>query len=498
MAETTRTEGKEKNLFISIFRQISGSKAPFESILGILKDTCAFFGFYSGFVYEADHTGVFHLQEHCPHKETMLKEKFALTDYLGKKEINELIEQGGEITYLYSRKNPMGKKFLEFFSARTLVMVPVIFEEKTPVAFVGLMDRRNPIRLSKKEIDDADAVLSVLAAHIRTRVYQKRLEYTLESMKSIINNQGLDIYVSDYSSREIIFANKSLIARSGGIDNIIGKYCWELFATPGQDKGICKDCPMDKSSAKVCSWDYQDPKTLSWYRVLSATSRWVDGRLATVVSSFDISENKKNEDLVRLLADTDALTKLPNRRKFMADMEAALSLMRKENKKGYLLFMDLDNFKCINDSLGHMEGDLLLCSIGEFLSKEQKTLGQAYRFGGDEFVVLGINKTAQDLLKTRNKLLKRFNTKWDLGKKPISCHISIGAVRIPRGGAPVESLIRTADKMMYEVKRSGKQGFKEAALLPDKKISRIEAPKKAAPHKKTVKAKNPKKARPKK
>ncbi|GHU73153.1 hypothetical protein FACS189450_12370 [Spirochaetia bacterium] len=344
---------QEKDFFVRIFRQLSANQDPYLSISGILRDTCDFFGFYSGFVYEADETRVFHLREQYSQGEAT-RDSFILSDYLNDEDIEELVKHSGEIVYLNSRKTRLGAKFLELFSAKTLVMVPVIFEQKKLIAFAGLMDRRHPVRLSKHAIDDADAVLSVLAGHIKIRVYQERLEYALQSMKN-------------------------------------------------------------------------------------------------------------NEELIRKLADNDALTGLPNRRKFMADIEESVKRMEQNNSSGYLLFMDLDDFKLINDTLGHLAGDTLLCGIGDFLRGEQENLGITYRYGGDEFIILAENKIPDDLQNIRETLLRRFDAGWELGEHrvPVLCSISIGAALIPQGDTPVEGLIRAADAAMYEVKKSGKHGFRE-------------------------------------
>ncbi|MDR2158710.1 MAG: sensor domain-containing diguanylate cyclase [Treponema sp.] len=459
-------EDQEKDFFIRIFRQLGACQDPYQSISGILKDTCDFFGFYSGFVYEADHTRVFRLCEHFQGQN--LRNEFSLLDYLSCGEIEALVRQTGEIVYLNSRKNEMGSKFLELFSgpggaAQTLVMVPVIFENQFPIAFVGLMDRRRPIRLSKKEINDADAVLSVLAGHIKTRVYRKHLEYAHESMKNIVNNAGLDIYVSDYRTGEIIFANESMAGRHGGMEKVLGKNCRELLA--GDEGGTGEQCLQEKTPdeegrpPKVYVRDYQS-STGNWYRALTAVFRWTDGRLARVVSSIDITENRRNEDLIRKMAENDTLTSLPNRRKFVADLEESLVRMRKNGKTGYLLFMDLDDFKGINDTLGHLAGDKLLCTIADFLQGARDTLGIPYRYGGDEFVILAENRGPEDLNCIRSTLLDRFDAEWQLGERAVPCKISIGAVVIPDRETPSEVLVRAADIAMYEVKRSGKHGFR--------------------------------------
>jgi diguanylate cyclase (GGDEF)-like protein len=455
---------QEKDLFVRIFRQLGAYKDPYQSISGILRDTCEFFGFYSGFVYEADHAQVFHLCEHYLGHDIRLAEHFSLTEYLGGRDIEELVKQTGEIVYLNSRKNEMGSRFLELFSAQTLVMVPVIFESQSPIAFVGLMDRRKPIRLSKREIDDADAVLSVLAGHIKTRVYQRRMEYAYTSMKNILDNAGLDIYVSDYYTSEILFANKSMAAPYGGIEKILGKRCWEIFSR--EQAGVCPYCPrnilvdQDKKPTAVHSRDFQRILDGAWFRVLHAAFPWVDGRLVHVVSSINITENKHNEDLIRQMAEQDTLTCLPNRRKFVADLDTCLEALRQEGGEGYLFFMDLDDFKKVNDTLGHLEGDALLLTIGKFLVENQLILGSPYRYGGDEFVIIAVNKTREDLEQIRDMLLNRFSAEWRFKGLEARCGISIGAVKFSGTDCNAADLIRRADAAMYEVKRSGKHGFR--------------------------------------
>jgi diguanylate cyclase (GGDEF)-like protein len=454
---------QEKDFFVRIFRKLASYKDPYASIAEILKETCEFFGFYCGFVYEADHTQIFQLREQYQLQPSNLAEAFSLDKFLTPEDIEELSHRTGEVVYLNSRRDPMGARFLELFSAQTLVMVPVIFENKSPIALVGMMDRRRPIRLSKREIYDADAVLQVLAGHIKSRVYQKRLEYAHESMKNIINNAGIDIYVNDFESREILFVNKSIADRYGGEDKILGKYCWEFFS---EDRtAVCPYCPRQKlvdregNPNRVYSWDH---KSLggSWSRILSAVCRWVDGRLVHVVSSIDITENKNNEEVIRRMAEHDPLTALKNRRKFMEDFTGELEKAVREGGAGFLLFMDLDDFKAVNDTLGHLAGDELLCAIAAFLAGKAEILGVPYRYGGDEFVILGASKTGEDLDRTRDILLDRFGKPWRLQGQDAYCGISIGAVRFPREEKNAQELVHAADMMMYEVKKSGKHGFR--------------------------------------
>ncbi|MDR1249262.1 MAG: GGDEF domain-containing protein [Treponema sp.] len=457
---------QEKDLFVRIFRQLSVYKDPYQSISGILKDTCDFFGFFGAFVYEADHARVFHLFEQYRAAETGLRETMVLSDYLSQEDIGKLQAKPGEIVYLNSRQTALGSKFLKLFSAKTLIMIPVFTDQKEPAAFIGMLDRRRPVRLTKREVDDADAALSVLAGHIKMRVYQKRLESAYSSLSNMINKAGLDMYVNDFYTHELLFINESLAASRGGAENFLGMPCWEvLYASRS---GECEFCPrarlldQDGNPAQAYTWDLQRPSDGAWFRMVSAAIKWIDGRLAHVVSSINITENKYNEMLVRRLAEIDALTSLFNRGKLLEDLNGILLWTAQEDYRGYLIFMDLDDFKEANDTYGHVAGDGLLRQIGHFLLSEKAALGSSYRYGGDEFVILALDKLEEDICRIRDLLLGRFSREWRIGDKTIRCGVSIGAVRIPSRGKTAEELINAADTAMYDVKKSGKNRFRLA------------------------------------
>jgi diguanylate cyclase (GGDEF)-like protein len=463
-----RAGEQEKDLFVRIFRQLSAYEDPYQSISGILKDTCDFFGFFAAFVYEADHARVFHLFEQYRASETGLRETLTLSDHLSREDMRELQAKPGEIVCLNSRQTALGGRFLKLFSAKALIMIPIFTDQKEPTALIGMLDRRHPVRLTKREIEDADAVLSVLAGHIKMRVYQKRLERAYSSLANMIDKAGLELYVNDFHTHEILYINESLAAQRGGRERLLGMPCWKVLYP--QKDGECEFCPRERllddkgNPAQAYTWDMQRPSDGAWFRMVSAAVNWLDGRLAHVVSSINITENKYNEMLVRRLAEIDALTSLPNRGKLMEDLGALLTRAAEGQSRGYLIFMDLDDFKDVNDTYGHLAGDALLNQIGRFLTDEKAALGAAYRYGGDEFVVIALGKSGEDLGRIRDMLLDRFSGEWRIGDNAICCGVSIGAVELPRDGRTAEELIYAADMAMYEVKKSRKHGFRLAAL----------------------------------
>jgi diguanylate cyclase (GGDEF)-like protein len=345
-------------------------------------------------------------------------------------------------------------------------MIPVIIEQKEPTAFIGMLDRRHPIRLTKREIVDADAILSVFAGHIKMRVYQKRLEYAYSSLRNMIDNAGIDMYVNDFYTHELLFINESLAAPRGGVEALLGMPCWKALYPTQKEK--CDFCPKEKlvddkgNPTQVYTWDLQRPSDESWFRVVNAAIKWVDGRLVHVVSSINITENKYNEMLVRRLAECDVLTSLPNRGKLVEDLNKFLTKSKQKTDRGYLIFMDLDDFKNANDSYGHLIGDALLRQIGHFLLNESTVLGMPYRYGGDEFVIVAADKSAENLDRIQEKLLERFSKEWRIDGNSVYCGISAGAV--PLGDKTAEELIHAADMAMYEVKKSGKHGFRLGCL----------------------------------
>jgi diguanylate cyclase (GGDEF)-like protein len=246
------------------------------------------------------------------------------------------------------------------------------------------------------------------------------------------------------------------------VEALLGMPCWKALYPTKKEK--CDFCPKEKlvddkgNPTQVYTWDLQRPSDGAWFRMANAAIKWVDGRLAHVVSSINITENKYNEMLIRHLAECDTLTSLPNRGKLEEDLNKFLTNPEQKKDKGYLIFMDLDDFKKTNDSYGHLIGDALLRQIGRFLLDESAVLGMPYRYGGDEFVILAANRSAENLDRIQEKLLKRFSKEWRIDGNSVYCGISAGAV--PLGNKTVEELIHAADMAMYEVKKSGKHGFR--------------------------------------
>ncbi len=181
----------------------------------------------------------------------------------------------------------------------------------------------------------------------------------------------------------------------------------------------------------------------------------------------DISQRKASEEHIKQLAFYDPLTQLPNRRLLIERLEQALAVSRRNGSEGALLFIDLDNFKTLNDTVGHQQGDQLLQQVAQRLQGLVRDTDTVARFGGDEFVVMlkdldGAPKTALQQVQTvSNKILEALNQPYALSDLNHHSTSSIGITLFsesPLADDPknIDELLKRADLAMYEAKSAGR------------------------------------------
>ncbi len=175
----------------------------------------------------------------------------------------------------------------------------------------------------------------------------------------------------------------------------------------------------------------------------------------------DISLQKAQEARIEYLAHHDPLTGLPNRAALGMYLEQALSRARMQAAKLAVMVIDLDNFKTINDSLGHRAGDQLLCEIARRLARQASESDHVIRLGGDEFVLLLENvEDAATVERKAELLMQLIGDTCELDGHELHATPSIGISLFPRDGESSETLMRNADTAMYEAKASGRNHFR--------------------------------------
>ncbi len=204
------------------------------------------------------------------------------------------------------------------------------------------------------------------------------------------------------------------------------------------------------------------PEWLSITTVLDA-----HGKVSHYVAAFtDITERKEAEERIHHLAFYDPLSGLPNRRLLLDRLKQALAASNRSQRYGALMFIDLDNFKNINDLHGHQAGDQLLCQVAERLSNEVRTIDTIARLGGDEFVVmledldLRAEYAAARAEQIGEKLLAALSAPYRLESLLLHSSASIGVVLLNACDGDAEELMKRADMSLYEAKQAGRNALR--------------------------------------
>lgn len=285
----------------------------------------------------------------------------------------------------------------------------------------------------------ADAV-KILQNILSRRIQKNSLVSSYASLEAILDNLISCIYVRD-AAGNLLFANRKL------------KHTFEKELESGEFNRLLEACSSQKrAGSSEIAW----PETKSWYDMLHKEINWVDGRTAELFVFYDITDRKTYQKKIEQQAYTDFLTGLYNRMCCERDLAWYVDTARKNKVKGALLYLDLDDFKHINDGLGHQYGDVLLKSISNSLSRIDGIHSTCYRMGGDEFVIVIPPESYGRYEGIIQDICGVFERPWFLKDADYYCTMSMGVVVFPDNGENVQELIKKADIAMYEAKKSGK------------------------------------------
>jgi diguanylate cyclase (GGDEF)-like protein/PAS domain S-box-containing protein len=202
----------------------------------------------------------------------------------------------------------------------------------------------------------------------------------------------------------------------------------------------------------------------SWKWVLSrgmVINRDAQGQPLRMIGTFtDVTNRKESEALIRQQAFYDTLTGLPNRRMLRDRLEQEIRKCKRDGRQLALLFIDLDHFKEVNDTLGHDSGDLLLVEAGRRLQACVRQSDTVARMGGDEFTVILAELPNSDHLEgTLQKILHSLAEVFQLGNEQVFVSASIGITIYPLDAAQIEDLFKQADQALYVAKGTGRNRF---------------------------------------
>ncbi len=298
----TFAKREELHQFVSQFiEQINYKASGQQKVQDLLTCICHYFGYERGFVYQTDGFRFFYLKETVGNEDHYFRSKFEKEEILA--DCHCRMEECAQF-FIADEGDSRRRECLRFHGANTLAMYPIKDKDEKTVAFLGFANLEGG-PLSVDERSALRAVSGLLGKEVLLRECEEREIRTKRTLESIMNNLGVDIYVNSFDSHEMLYANESMAKPYGGIECFIGdgKKCWQVLYEG--KTGECEFCPrahlIDEHGypSKVYSWDYQRPFDKSWFRVFSSAFDWIDGQLAHVITSVDITHQKQIEEQLR-------------------------------------------------------------------------------------------------------------------------------------------------------------------------------------------------------
>lgn len=342
--------------------------------------------------------------------------------------------------------NSHDKEDLEDTGAKALIIMPIIINNN-PTMYACFGERTKERTWSIEEIKFINDSVKILQSILVKRVQKNSIVSSYESIETILDNVGSAVYVREMNSQKMLFAN-----------NIMNRTFKNEIETGKINELLSKGITGESGESEIY---YKD--TGRFYDLYYTRISWVDGSPVLLCALYDISEKKIYQRKIEQQAYTDFLTGLYNRMCCERDLAKIIDESEKSGKPGALLYLDLDDFKHINDGLGHQYGDVLLKAISHSIQRVQGIENTCYRMGGDEFVIIipPESYSLKDQIVADIKDI--FAKPWFLKDADYYCTMSMGIVEYPEFGTGVHDLIKKADIAMYEAKKSGKNRMAEYA-----------------------------------
>ncbi|PFH19737.1 MULTISPECIES: cyclic di-GMP phosphodiesterase [Burkholderia] len=259
--------------------------------------------------------------------------------------------------------------------------------------------------------------------------------------------------------------------------DVVGRSAFELFMSPEQGEQSRHNITGFFASNQSFAVEryintVNGPRLFQFRNKFVQSGSGVDEQFL-ICSGIDITEERNAQQRLSELANTDVLTGLPNRHAISERIHAALAIDRTDMRGQVgILFLDLDNFKRVNDHYGHITGDRLLQDVSAIISGCLPSGATLARLGGDEFLVLFEHGTRPLLEATAQIILERLRTPIHLGLMEVYTSCSIGIAMYPQHGDSLETLIRSADTAMYVAKEEGKHTYRVFSQEMNQKVAK--------------------------
>jgi diguanylate cyclase (GGDEF)-like protein/PAS domain S-box-containing protein len=307
-------------------------------------------------------------------------------------------------------------------------------------------------RLLKKEVDQRKQIGQLM----------EQLEAAEAKYRFLVENSQVGVFI--LAGEKLIYVNPRFAEIFGYArkEILIGRYFTDLIDTEYRTQV--------QETLRAHQWGQTDSAIYQFaglrknqqalhIEALTAKSNY-EGRTAVIGTLIDITERKRAEETIHHMAYHDPLTDLPNRSLFRDRMEQAMAMAERRNETIALLFLDLDRFKGVNDTLGHAAGDQLLKLLGTRLAECLRAADTVSRFGGDEFnLLLTQIQHENDVSLIATKILRAMESPFRIANRDVFISCSIGIALFPKDGRDVETLTKNADTALYQAKEMGRNNY---------------------------------------
>lgn len=336
------------------------------------------------------------------------------------------------------------REYMDEMGIKALISIPILVRGEISM-YLCVEECRNERLWQVEEVKFMNDTAKILQSMLDQRIARNSMASSYQSVTEMLNTVGSCIYVRDVERGQVLFVNDLL------------KHNFEQELKQGT-----LDILLDNArpiGVKEGYYELHHEARKKWYDMHYTYINWVDGRKVAFCALYDITDKKLYQRKIEQQAYTDFLTGLYNRMCCERDLAMQIDKTKQQGVKGGLLYLDLDDFKHINDGLGHQYGDVLLKSISSSLQRINGIENSCYRMGGDEFVII-IPPESYDKFDDIIEGIKGIFAKpWFLKDADYYCTMSMGICEFPENGEDVQDLIKKADIAMYEAKKSGKNRY---------------------------------------
>jgi len=312
---------------------------------------------------------------------------------------------------------------------------------------------------------DIDYALNSFEREARRQDAERALADSHHLLKMIIDTAPMRIFWKDRELR-YLGCNPAFAKDAGEsvLQDVVGKDDYQLAWKEQAESYRADDrLVMDSNTPKLAFEERQTRPdgTNIWLRTSKVPLQNEANETIGVLGIYeDITEQKSIEERIHYLANFDPLTGLPNRTQLNDHLKYALSLAKRSNGHLALMFLDLDHFKDINDSLGHSIGDALLIELAKRLRLVLRTEDTVTRLGGDEFILLLPGVDAIGAAHVAQNVLDAIAESYWIELYDLALTASVGIALYPADGVDLETLSKSADAAMYRAKQEGRQCYR--------------------------------------